>query len=296
MESAFEAAWWMPEVPQHADSLEDPGDVKVQQRHWIGVTPMEIELVKHGRVHPGLSVFDHGNAALELRESRCFGDEFGLFHTGEPGCDGGPPGKREKQTFSLNTAVMAVGEGNYGRLGVTQQRRFTSANRSLQLPEPDEQPGAMPEVAPSPDYGRSIDRPFYDRAMVLQAWGTYGTLWPVVHQQLGVRPDLGRGRLEVVPQLPSTAPIAAQAIRLGGGELALVRATRRGSRYTTTVDTGSAPVRSLAIGYALPRGSQPRQVQLDGAPQEYTIRDTSRGAELTVQTAPGRHTLEIAVG
>jgi hypothetical protein len=30
----------------------------------------------------------------------------------------------------------------------------------------------MPEIAPSPDYGRSIDRPFYDRAMVLQAWGT----------------------------------------------------------------------------------------------------------------------------
>jgi hypothetical protein len=39
MESAFEAAWWMPEVPQHADSLDDPGNVKVQQRHWIGVLP-----------------------------------------------------------------------------------------------------------------------------------------------------------------------------------------------------------------------------------------------------------------
>ena len=113
---------------------------------------------------------------------------------------------------------MAVGEGNYGRLGPAQQRRFTTANRRLQLPDPDEQPGAMPEIAPSPDYGRSIDRPFHDRAMVLQAWGTYGTLWPVVHQQLGVRPDLGRGRLEVTPQVPQgQRRVAGENIRLAEG-------------------------------------------------------------------------------
>jgi hypothetical protein len=33
-------------------------------------------------------------------------------------------------------------------------------NADLQLDPPDEQPGAMPEIAPSEDYGRSIDRPF----------------------------------------------------------------------------------------------------------------------------------------
>ena len=46
---AFEASWWMSEVPQHADSLDDPGNVKVQQRHWIGVTPMEVELVRNNQ-------------------------------------------------------------------------------------------------------------------------------------------------------------------------------------------------------------------------------------------------------
>ena len=153
---------------------------------------MEIELAKDGRVSPGLAAKDHGNAALDVRERPCFSTDFGLFHTGVPGCDNGPAGTGERSIFSLNTAVMAVGEGNYGRLGADQQQRYTAANRRLQLPDPDEQPGAMPEIAPSPDYGRSIDRPFYDRAMVLQAWGTYGTLWPVVHQQLGVRPDMGR--------------------------------------------------------------------------------------------------------
>ena len=54
--------------------------------------------------------------------------------------------------------------------------------------------------------------------MVLQAWGTYGTLWPVVHQQLGVGPDLGRAYLEVVPQVPGgQARVAGSNIRLGNG-------------------------------------------------------------------------------
>ena len=157
-EAAFEGAWWMPEVPQHADSLDDPGNVKVQQRHWIGVTPMEVELLKDGQVSPGLTTRAHGTAALALRETSCFSGDFGLYHTGAPGCDGGPPGTGEQQIFSLNTAVMAVGEGNYGRLGADQQKRYTAANRRLQLPDPDEQPGACPRWRRRPPV-RPLDRP-----------------------------------------------------------------------------------------------------------------------------------------
>jgi hypothetical protein len=293
METAFEAAWWMPEVPQHADSLNDPGDVKTQQRHWIGVTPMEIELVKRGRVRPGLTVFDHGSAALDVRERPCYGNDFGLFHTGTPGCDGGPPGTGERSIFTLNTAVMAVGEGNYGRLGVRQQRRFTTANRRLQLPDPDEQPGDMPEIAPSPDYGRSIDRPFYDRAMVLQAWGTYGTLWPVVHQQLGVRPDMGRRRLELVPQVPGgQSRVGGQNIRMGGGSLD-VRASHTGKVYRTTA-TVRASLSRFLLGHTLPRGSHVKRVRLDGHRTEYTTRLTNRGLEVVARTtAPGHHELVV---
>ncbi|HET8952469.1 MAG TPA: hypothetical protein VFN44_18240, partial [Solirubrobacteraceae bacterium] len=196
----FDTTWWMPDQRQYADSLDDPGDVKLQQRHWIGVTPMEIELTdERGQAVPGVASYDNGVTALADRESACYSGEFplnrGLYHTG---CGGGPEGKGETDVFSLNTAVMAVGEGNYGRLGAGQQQRYTDANRMLMLPDPDEQPGAMPEIAPSPPpRGRNIDRCTRCRSMVLQAWGNYGTLWPVVHQQLGVRPDLGRGRLEV---------------------------------------------------------------------------------------------------
>ena len=64
----------------------------------------------------------------------------------------------ERTIFTLNTAIMAVGEGNYGRLGDDQQRHYTDANAGPATRLPDEQPGAMPEIAPSPDYGRSIEQ------------------------------------------------------------------------------------------------------------------------------------------
>jgi hypothetical protein len=293
LEGRFEAAWWMENVPGYADSLDDPGDVQLFQRHWIGVTPMEAELTgRDGEPDPGLARADRAARTLAGRERACYGDDFGLFHTGAAGCDGSStPGAGEKQTFTLNTAIMAVGEGNYGRLGPAQQQRFTTANRRLQLPEPDEQPGVMPEIAPSPLYGRSVDKLFTERASVLQAWGAYGTAWPVVHQQLGVQPDLGRGRLGVVPQPPSAATIAGSDIRLGNGTVD-VRARQAGRTATTTV-FAHAPVR-LRIGATLPAGARVREVRLDGRRVSADERATNRGLEVTVPASPGaRHTLVV---
>jgi hypothetical protein len=304
----FEDAWWMPQVPQHADSLDTepvggPNDQQ-QDRHWIGVTPMEAELTVHGRAVPGLTTYDHGTAALALRETECYSGtrpyNEGLFHTGRSGCDGWPEQSAgETSIFTLNTAIQAVGEGNYGRLGPRQQRRYTDANAETMLPVPDEQPGAMPEIAPSPGFDpagnedRNIDRCTICRSMVMQAWGNYGTMWAVVHQQLGVRPDLGRGRLAVVPQLPSTAPIAGRDIRLGNGELDLVAASRDGNRYRTTVDAGDAPIWRLRIGHTLPHGASVRSVWLDGRRTGWQARRTNRGLEVTVESRRGEHTLVV---
>jgi hypothetical protein len=308
LERRFEGAWWMPDFRQYADSLDDPGNVKKQQRHWIGVTPMEVELTDSQRARPGLGVFANGTAALAERESSCYSGEppynRGLFHTG---CGGGPEGRGERTIFSLNTSIQAVGEGNYGRLGPDQQKRYTDANVEPMFAQPytggtpDEQPGAMPEILPSPDFDpagprdANIERCTRCRAMVMQAWGNYGTMWPVVHQQLGVRPDMGRGRLEVVPQLPPrSSPIAGQNIRLGGGALKLVAASRTGNRYRTVVHTGSAGVRRLLIGHTLPRGTERFTAYLDGHRRRWAQRRlTNRGLEVTLTTKPGRHVLEI---
>ena len=218
-----------------------------------------------------------------------------MYHTGTgpTSADGGNRGARcdghvsevqsERNIFTLNTAIMAVGEGNYGRLGEDQQRHYTNANARLQL-IPDEQPGAMPEIAPSPDYGRSIDKPFNERAMVLQAWGAYGTIWPVVHQQLGVRPDMGRGNLTVVPQVPPGSPgVSAENIRLGDGSVD-VSANHVGKSYTTDVSRHVAV--KLTIGHTIPRAAGIASVTLrngDGVSSpDYRVRETNRGKEVLV--------------
>jgi hypothetical protein len=193
MEKRFEAAWWFGQerATQYADSIDIPDNglndnTKIFQRRWIGVTPMEVELARvfdnDSEPLPGLASFDHAQAALKERELACYTDTFGMYHTGtgptidrvsdtQPFCDSHESEvPAERSIFTLNTAIMAIGEGNYGRLGEDQPQHYTDANAELQL-LPDEQPGAMPEIAPSPDYGRSIDKPFTERAMVLQAWG-----------------------------------------------------------------------------------------------------------------------------
>jgi hypothetical protein len=312
MEGAFEDAWWYGrDTHQYADSIDDPDDpaddnTKILQRHWIGVTPMDAELVREGQVTRPLASDEHGPEALEQRQEPCYSGEFGLFHTGTgptsaeggnkgPACDSAiSTVQSERSVFSLNTGIMAVAEGNFGRLGEDEQQRYTTGNARIQLdPSVWEMPGAMPEIAPSPDFEPNIDRPLYDRSMVLQAWGTYGTLWPVVHHQLGVSPDLGRGRLEVVPQVPDgQSEVSGTNVRLGAGSVD-VSAERGGSTLATTV-TRQGSV-NLLIGHVLPDGASVSRVTLDGEPAEYEVRSTARGDEVVVSAGAGTGTSELVV-
>ncbi len=293
----FEDEWWMEDEALHADSLSETG-AKIQQKHWITGTPMDAELTIGERAVPGLASRENGTRSLALHETDCFSGSRplnrGLFHTG---CGGGPAGAGEAQIFTLNTAIQAVGEGNYGRLGAEQQKRYIDANVETMFSQPatngtpDEMPGAMPEIVPSPAFGKNIDRCWTCRSMFIQAWGNLGTAWPVVHQQLGVRPDMGRDRVEVVPQLPSSAPIAGRDIRVGKGSLD-VSASRDGKRYRTSVEA-DVRLRTLQIGHTLPRGTGIRSVKLDGRSVDWDARTTNRGLEVTVQAGRGDHELVV---
>jgi hypothetical protein len=302
LQKHFDGTWWYQAALQYADSLNDPGNVQSFQKHWIGQTPMEAELVVNGQTVPGLAPYDHGNVALAGRENDCFSGtppfNPGLFHTA---CGGGANGKGEKVIFGLTTSIQSVGEGNYGRLGADQQGRYTHALAETMFGEPatggtpDEQPGAMPEIFPSPDQGANIDRCWTCRSMFMQAWGNYGTAWAVVHQWLGVRPDLGNNEVSFVPQVPQgQTSVQGQDIRLGGGS-ADVLATHNGSTYRTEIDvTNGVGTDDVVIGHTLPHGSQPATVMLDGkAVHNYKVVQTNRGAEVTVTTSAGHHTLTI---
>jgi hypothetical protein len=300
----FDGTWWFDAAQQYADSLTDPGDVQSFQKHWIGQTPMEAELRVNGQTVPGLAPFDHGNAALAGRETDCFSGtppfNPGLFHTG---CGGGANGLGEKVIFGLTTSIQSVGEGNYGRLGAGQQQRYTHALAETMFAEPatggtpDEQPGAMPEIFPSPDQGANIDRCWTCRSMFMQAWGNYGTAWAVVHQWLGVQPNLGHGRVDFVPQVPQgQTSVKGQDIRLGGGS-ADVLATHTGNQYGTEITTSQGVgADQVVIGHTLSHGARPVAVTLDGlAVHNYQVRETNRGTEVTVSTTAGHHTLTITV-
>jgi len=294
----FDSAWWNAAAAQYSDSMDSSA---LFQQYWIGQTPMEAELHVDGQTVAGAAPFDHGTTALAGRENDCYSGSPpfnpGLFHTG---CTGPPSGQGEKVIYGLTSSIQSIGEGNYGRLGPDQQGRYTDALAQTMLGEPatggtpDEQPGAMPEIFPSPDQGANIDRCWTCRSMFMQAWGNYGTAWAVVHQWLGVQPDLGNGILEVVPQVPAgQTSVAGRDIRLGRGSVD-VSATHAGRTYVTQVDVSRSLCPTVVIGHTLPRGTAPATVLLDGrAVRHYTVRTTNRGNEVSVPTSPGRHTLTI---
>ena len=134
--------------------------------------------------------------------------------------------------------------------------------------------------------------------MFMQAWGHYGTTWAVVHQWLGVRPDLGNGSLEVVPQVPDgQTTVEGRDIRLGGGSVDVL-ASHSGNAYRTQVDVGrGVGAGEVAIGHTLPAGAHPAAVVLDGRTvHNYQVRQTNRGTEVTVATSAGQHTLVVTAG
>jgi len=143
----------------------------------------------------------------------------------------------------------------------------------------------MPEIGPSPDFPPNVTHAFNERSSLDQAWGTYGVLWPVVHQQLGVGPQLGHGLLEVLPSVPpGQSNVSGKNIRIGSGSID-VTATHSGSTWTTTVTSRLAC--TLHVGVTLPAGSTVTSVTLNGAPAAHSVRDTNSGRQVFVSTSCG---------
>lgn len=270
MEANFDNAWWMPNMDLYADSLENPDNAQLQQKHWINATPMEVLLAPEERA----------NAALNTLETGDFTGDCGLYHTG---VGGGPEEKGELRCWTLPSSVMAVAEANYGRLA-DRQALFYMKTIAEQLDL--EMPGALPEIVPSPEYDPFAD--FRERAMFMQAWSSYGVQWPVIHHFLGIRPDAPAGSLSVVPDVPDTWPgLSVKNLQVGGGTVA-ASASHEGNSYTTKVETSVAG--ELTIGYTLPADAEVQSVTLDGeqvAVEDYDVVDTTRGSEVRIETSTG---------
>ncbi|PTX58867.1 hypothetical protein C8P63_11449 [Melghirimyces profundicolus] len=289
MAGRFVSGWWMEEESLFADSLCNEGDgegeegsnvcmeekEKLQQRHWINAVPMET----------GMAPDERAEQALERLESDTFTGPTGLFHTGK---GGGPEGEGELKVWSLPNSVMAHAEANYGRLGEDQALKYMDLIASeLDM----EMPGALTEIAPSPDYDPFVD--FRERAMFMQAWSSYGTQWPVIHHFLGVRPDAPAREVAVLPDIPDSWPgLSVRKLRVGKAEMA-VSAEKSNGRYLTRVEEAPAGWK-MTLGHVLPAGAEVKTVKLNGREADYVVNETSRGREVTVDTRTGRvQTLEI---
>src|SRR6266480_4894900 len=84
MVQRFSGDWWMPSIPQFADSLTDPANTQNMQRFWTAVTPMEAELYPGGVPQPGLVPPSEALPALALRETSCYSGTYGMYEGGGP--------------------------------------------------------------------------------------------------------------------------------------------------------------------------------------------------------------------
>jgi hypothetical protein len=175
----FDGTWWIGRDAAYADSLSETTQ-QIEQKHWITVTPMEAELTVNGRAVPGLAHVDTGPALAPTRpvlQRRAAAQPRAVPHR----LRRRPDGTGRRTIFSLNTAIQAVGEGNYGRSGrasssATPTRTRADVRRARRSGEPDEQPARCRRSCRRRPVGKNIDRCWTCRSMFMQAWGHYGTV------------------------------------------------------------------------------------------------------------------------
>jgi hypothetical protein len=145
---------------------------------------------------------------------------------------------------------MAVGLGNYGLLGPGQQQHYTGDLAQLQLGAIAEQPGAMPEIGPSPDFIVNIDHPFNERSSLNQAWE------PTAYCGRWCTRSSGWARSWATAcsrRRPTGRPASRSAGQHQGRTSSVdVTATHHGTSYTTTITARLTC--TLQAGATLPVG------------------------------------------
>jgi hypothetical protein len=165
LSAKFLQDWWIPADGLFADSLALPQTVatdptattgslqpytQFQQLYWTNATPMETGIAP---VQDATMAFANPNNL----ESSVFTGTTGFYQEGQSL----PQIQGSRQASGLNTGVMAVAEAKYGRMDESLRYVSFIANE-LDV----EQPGALPELFPSPDY---TYYPSFAGAMVMQA-------------------------------------------------------------------------------------------------------------------------------
>ena len=277
LQRAFERTWWDHGGPAVRRLAQGPGQrpdlpEALDRRDADGGRAD----TRTARRRPGSRRTTTATTALAGRENNCYSGDRPVQprpvphrlrrrrrrqgRAGDLLADDRHPGRRRGQ-------LRAPGRRPAAALHRTPTPRRCSPSRRP-AGRPDEQPGRdagdLPVARTATGEGTNIDRCWTCRSMFMQAWGNYGTAWPVVHQQLGVRPVPGRrparGRA-------AGAATASRACRVEHPARRAARSTcsrRTRARATRPRSTRGARRARAARSATRCRAAPARDVRLDG--------------------------------
>ncbi|MBO0790216.1 MAG: hypothetical protein J2P36_04625, partial [Ktedonobacteraceae bacterium] len=200
-------------------------------KHMIAATPIET----------GLAAPERAEQVLRRLESDEFNGPWGIYLNPET----------QRVTMTLPNGLMAAAEARYGRMDQALAYCHKIASTiSCRMP------GAYSEILP-------------DGGCFIQAWSSYGIIWPVIHFFLGFRPDAAQRRVRFIPHLPVAWQHARlQDVRVGFASLNLY--VNRMEQGLQIVLETSDPSYEVTLGCAYPVDRDPHSVTLNGAPVSFT--------------------------
>lgn len=214
-------------------------------KHMIAATPMET----------GLALPDHAERAFDRLE----GDEF----TGPWGIYLNP--ERQRVTMTLPNGVMAAAEARYGRMD-----QALAYSHKIAVTVALRMPGAFSEVSP-------------DEGCFIQAWSSYGVIWPVIHYFFGFRPDAGKQTLRCIPHFPASWHTARLAdMRVGTADMGATVvdvAVARAERSVQVVLETSDSSYGVMLGYMWSAMGRPLAVTLNGEAVDFQLTVMARTKE-----------------
>ena len=268
-----------------------------------------------GEFVPGLAPFEHGSrgardAREQLLQRRAARQPRPVPHRlrRRPGGRG-----RVRHLLARHRRSMAVGEGNYGRLGADAAaalhatptpRRSSPSRRRAGRPTSSRARCRRSSRRSRRERRRgtppNIDRCWTCRSMFMQAWGHYGTAWSVVHQQLGVRPTSAATGSRSCRRCPTAQP---RVQRRTSGSATAAADVLAVARRAPLHDEGRRDRRAgcatlLDRPHAAARRRRSASVELDGR-RRWRLR---RAAHEPRPRGPGRadpggvHTLVVTAG
>lgn len=201
-------------------------------KHMIAATPMET----------GLASPERAERAFTRLESGEFNGPWGIYLNPET----------HRVTMTLPNGIMATAEAQYRRID-----QSLAYSHKIAATLSQRMPGAFSEISPG-------------GGCFIQAWSSYGIIWPVVHYFLGFRPDAAERRVRFIPHLPSTwHTVRLQNVRVGSASMnLLVVKTER--EMQVTLET-SDPLYEIVLGYTCTVEKELRSVTLNGKPVAFRM-------------------------